>query len=64
MRRVPGRIDDLIAQVDAWISSYERMLVRFKDELAARLGHRSKGTSNKPRETPSTPKLGARETAF
>jgi hypothetical protein len=30
-----GRIDDLIAQVDAGISSYERMLVRFKDELAA-----------------------------
>jgi hypothetical protein len=31
-----GRIDDLIAQVDAGISSYERMLVRFKDEIAAK----------------------------
>jgi hypothetical protein len=31
-----GRIGDLIAQVDAGISSYERMLVRFKDELAAK----------------------------
>jgi hypothetical protein len=31
-----GRIEDLVAQVDAGISSYERMLVRFKDELAAK----------------------------
>ena len=30
-----GRIDDLLAEVDAGISSYERMLVRFKNELAA-----------------------------
>jgi hypothetical protein len=30
-----GRIDDLIAQVDAGISSYEWMIVRFKDEIAA-----------------------------
>ena len=31
-----GRIGDLIAQVDAGISSYERMLVRFKDETCHR----------------------------
>jgi hypothetical protein len=30
-----GRIDDLLAEVDAGRSSYERMLVRFKNELAA-----------------------------
>lgn len=30
-----GRIDDLLAEVDAGISSYERMLVRYKNEIAA-----------------------------
>lgn len=30
-----GRIDDLIAEVDAGLASYERMLVRFKNEIAA-----------------------------
>jgi hypothetical protein len=30
-----ARIDDLIAQVDAGISNYEWMIVRFKDEIAA-----------------------------
>ena len=29
------RIDDLIAEVDAGIASYERMLVLFKNEAAA-----------------------------
>ena len=30
-----GRIDDLVAEVDAGLSSYERMLVRSKKEIAA-----------------------------
>ena len=30
-----GRIDDLLAEVDAGLSRYERMLVRYKNELAA-----------------------------
>jgi hypothetical protein len=30
-----GRIDDLLAEVDAGLSSYERMLVRYKNEIAA-----------------------------
>jgi hypothetical protein len=30
-----GRIEDLLAEVDAGLASYERMLVRFKNELAA-----------------------------
>lgn len=30
-----GRIEDLIAEVDAGLSGYERMLVRFKNEAAA-----------------------------
>jgi hypothetical protein len=30
-----GRIDDLIAEVDAGLSRYERMLVLFKNEIAA-----------------------------
>jgi len=30
-----GRIDDLLAEVDAGLYSYERMLVRFKNEIAA-----------------------------
>ncbi len=29
------RIEDLIAEVDAGLSSYERMLVRFRNEIAA-----------------------------
>jgi hypothetical protein len=29
------RIDDLLAGVDAGLSSYERMLVRYKNEIAA-----------------------------
>jgi hypothetical protein len=29
------RIDDLLAEVDARLSSYERMLIRFKNEVAA-----------------------------
>jgi hypothetical protein len=47
-----GRIDDLIAQVDAGISSYERMLVRFKDELAAKAMSLTNEGADKPRETP------------
>ena len=30
-----GRIDDLIAEVDAGLLRYERMLVLFKNEIAA-----------------------------
>ena len=30
-----GRIDDLLAEVDAGLSSCERMLVRYKNEIAA-----------------------------
>jgi len=30
-----GQIEDLLAEVDAGISSYERMLVRYKNEIAA-----------------------------
>ena len=30
-----GRIDDLLAEVDAGLSRYERMLVLFKNEVAA-----------------------------
>jgi hypothetical protein len=30
-----GRVDDLLAEVDAGLSSYERMLVRYKNEIAA-----------------------------
>ena len=30
-----GRIDDLLAEGDAGLSSYERMLVRYKNEIAA-----------------------------
>jgi hypothetical protein len=30
-----GRIDDLLAEVDAGLSSYERMLVFYKNEIAA-----------------------------
>ena len=30
-----GRIDDLLAEVDAGLSSYERMLVRYKNDIAA-----------------------------
>ena len=30
-----GRIDDLLAEVDAGLLSYERMLVLFKNEIAA-----------------------------
>jgi hypothetical protein len=30
-----GCIDDLIAEVDAGLLSYEQMLVRFKNEIAA-----------------------------
>ena len=30
-----GGIDDLLAEVDAGLSSYERMLVLFKNEIAA-----------------------------
>lgn len=30
-----GHIDDLIAEVDAGLSRYERMLVLFKNEIAA-----------------------------
>ncbi len=30
-----GRIDDLLAEVDAGLLSYERMLVCFKNEIAA-----------------------------
>jgi hypothetical protein len=30
-----GRIEDLIAEVDAGLLNYERMLVRFKNEVAA-----------------------------
>jgi hypothetical protein len=30
-----GRIDDLIAEVDAGLSRYDRMLVLFKNEIAA-----------------------------
>ncbi len=30
-----GSIDDLLAEVDAGLSGYERMLVRFKNEVAA-----------------------------
>ena len=30
-----GRIDDLISEVDAGLARYERMLVLFKNEMAA-----------------------------
>ena len=30
-----GRVDDLIAEVDAGLSRYDRMLVLFKNEIAA-----------------------------
>ena len=30
-----GRIDDLLAEVDAGLSGYEQMHVRFKNEVAA-----------------------------
>ena len=30
-----GRIDDLLAEVDAGLSRYERMIVLFKNEIAA-----------------------------
>ena len=30
-----GRIEDLLAEVDAGISNYERMLVQYKNEVAA-----------------------------
>jgi hypothetical protein len=30
-----GRIDDLLAEVDAGLARYERMLVLFKNEVAA-----------------------------
>jgi hypothetical protein len=30
-----GRIDDLLAEVDAGLLNYERMLVRYKNEIAA-----------------------------
>ena len=30
-----GPIDDLLAEVDGGLSSYEQMLVRFKNEIAA-----------------------------
>lgn len=30
-----GRIDDLLAEVDAGLARYERMLVLFKNEIAA-----------------------------
>ena len=30
-----GRIDDLLVEVDAGLSRYERMLVLFKNEIAA-----------------------------
>jgi hypothetical protein len=32
-----GRIDDLLAEVDAGLSNYEQMLVRFKNEIAAEI---------------------------
>jgi hypothetical protein len=54
-----GRIDDLIAQVDAGISSYERMLVRFKDELAAKAMLATKGGRTKPAKRWSIAKLGS-----
>ena len=30
-----GRIEDLLAKVDAGLSNYERMVVQFKNEVAA-----------------------------
>jgi len=30
-----GRIEDLLAEVDAGLSNYERMVVQFKNEVAA-----------------------------
>jgi hypothetical protein len=45
-----GRIDDLLAEVDAGLSSYERMLVRYKNEIAAAVMASSTDAESAPPE--------------